>query len=164
LEVLAERGARIDSRCIAYGLAKVDWPGRLQVLRHEPLLIADGAHNAYSAKKLGEALGEYFDFERLILIVGASGDKDIPGMVAEFASFCDAVVVTCSKHPRAVSVSRLEAEFSSCGVKHQAARDVPSAIELALSIASPGDLICATGSLFVVSEAIEYAAGASFVG
>jgi dihydrofolate synthase/folylpolyglutamate synthase len=161
LEVLVEKGLRITPDNIADGLARVDWPGRLQVLRHDPLLVVDGAHNAYSAKKLGIALREYFSFDRLILVVGASGDKDISGMVREFASFAGTVIVTRSYHPRAVEASRLGIEFSSCGVAPHMEHDVPSAIELALKLAGPRDLVCVTGSIFVMSEAMEYAAAST---
>ena len=46
----------------------MQWPGRLQVLRREPLMIIDGAHNAYSMKLLGEALRKYFRFDRLLTV------------------------------------------------------------------------------------------------
>ena len=161
LEVLVDKGAGIPPDSISEGLARVEWPGRLQVLRREPLLVVDGAHNAYSARKLGQALRGYFGFDRLILVVGASGDKDIAGMVRELAYFADTVIVTRSYHPRAVEASRIGVEFSSCGVAPHVEHDVPSAIELALKLAGPRDLVCVTGSIFVVSEAMEYAAAST---
>lgn len=159
IEALLENGARIASQDVVNGLARVDWPGRLHILCREPLLVVDGAHNSYSAHKLGVALREYFIYDRLILIVGASGDKDISGMVKELAYFADEVIVTCSCHPRSVEVSRLEAEFSNYGSLLHRTDDVPSAIELVLRWANASDLICITGSIFVMAEAIEYIKG-----
>ena len=156
LEVMVDRGASIAVEDMATGLAKVHWPGRLQVLQHDPLFIVDGAHNAYSAMKLGESLKQYFIFDGAILIVGTSQDKNVAGIVAELSRFSNNVIVTRSQHPRAAETSLLEAEFSKWGTPPQVTEDTPAAVRLALNSAKPGDLICATGSLFVVSEAIEY--------
>ncbi|MFC2001168.1 bifunctional folylpolyglutamate synthase/dihydrofolate synthase [Chloroflexota bacterium] len=155
-EVLAEMGARVSPESITAGLAQVRWPGRLQILRREPWVIVDGAHNAYSARRLAEALKQYFDFDRLILIFGASSDKDIAGVVAELASVTGEIIVTGSRHPRAVKPAVLVDEFSRRGVIPQVAEDVASAVELALAQAKPADLICATGSIFVIAEVVEY--------
>jgi dihydrofolate synthase/folylpolyglutamate synthase len=158
LEVLTESGAKITPEHISEGIAKVEWPGRLQILRREPLLVVDAAHNAYSAKKLGCALKEYFNYEQAILIVGTSGDKDIGEMAKEIASYAGTVIVSQAAHPRAVDASELGDEFSRYGITPLIVNDVPSAIERGLKIAGPKDLICVTGSVFVMAEAIEYAA------
>jgi len=155
-EVLAELGTKISPRSIITGLRQLEWPGRLQVLQQEPWVVVDGAHNADSARRLAEALERYFDFDQLILIFGASADKNIAGMVAELASLPSAVIVTRSQHPRAVEPARLAGEFSKWGITTVAAKNVDSALELALEQATPGDLICATGSLFIVAEVMKY--------
>ncbi|MCH8864432.1 MAG: bifunctional folylpolyglutamate synthase/dihydrofolate synthase [Chloroflexi bacterium] len=156
VEVLKEHGARISPESIARGLAQVHWPGRLQVMRREPWLVVDGAHNADSARRLVAALRQYFVFQRLTLIFGASSDKNIAGMVAELASFPNRVIVTSSRHPRAVSPDSLSGEFTRQGMSAEVTENVSAAIEIALAGAAPGDLICVTGSLFIVAEAMEY--------
>ena len=147
---------KVTQAVCAAGLAQVHWPGRLQILQREPLLVVDSAHNADSAKRLMQALQQYFDFERLILIVGTSHDKDVAGTVRELASFRSAVIVARSRHPRAVETSHLAAEFSKWGITPKVAENVASAVDSALSEAKPRDLICATGSLFVIAEVMEY--------
>jgi dihydrofolate synthase/folylpolyglutamate synthase len=92
----------------------------------------------------------------MVLIFGVSSDKDVAGIVAELASLPSAVIVTGSRHPRAVEPNRLVAEFSKWGITPEVAENVASAVALALARATPRDLICATGSLFVVGEVIEY--------
>jgi dihydrofolate synthase/folylpolyglutamate synthase len=159
LEVLADHGAKISPESMAKGLSQVHWPGRLQILQYNPLFVVDGAHNADSARRLREALKQYFDFDNALLIVGTSQEKDIAGIVAELSLLPSMVIVTRSHHPRAVATSELVAEFLKWGVKPQAAENVPSAVELALAEAKPRDLICATGSLFIVAEVIEYIEG-----
>jgi dihydrofolate synthase/folylpolyglutamate synthase len=156
LEVLIRKGFNISRDSIISGLAQVSWPGRLQVLRRRPLLVADGTHNPDAARKLKQSLAEYFSFKQAILVTGASWDKDITGVVSELVSFFDQVIVTQSHHPRAMRPDQLAAVFSGCGVEARSAETVPEALSLAMSMAGNQDLICVTGSLFVVAEAIEW--------
>jgi dihydrofolate synthase/folylpolyglutamate synthase len=157
LEVVAEKGFGIPVKSIAQGLAKIEWPGRFQVLRRNPPLVVDGAHNIDAARSLKKALKEYFDFEKAILVMGASGDKNIKGVIAELAPLFDRVIVTRSRHPRAMAPAPLAAEFARHGIKARIAEDVPSALSQALALAGEKDLVCLAGSLFIVGEAIEAA-------
>ena len=93
---------------------------------------------------------------KAILVVGTSRDKDIAGMVDGLLPLSTNVIVTRSRNPRAADVSALAAEFSRRGVKAKEAETVGSAVETALRGAGRLDLVCVTGSLFVVAEAIEY--------
>ncbi len=144
---------------IARGLAQVQWPGRLEILRHEPLFLADGAHNADSANRLRETIEKYLHFDRLILILGASSDKDIAGIVGALAPLSSQAIVTRSRHPRALAPNLLLEELEKQGVKGELVESVSSAVERAMEMAGPRDLICATGSLFVAAEAREYVKG-----
>ena len=151
----------IPTRGIVSGLAQVQWPGRLEVLTEEPLLIVDGAHNIDSARRLREALEQLFHFRRAILIMGTSCDKDIAGIIAELMPLFDAVIVTRSRHPRASDPHSLAEEFARYEAKVLVAEKVEEAISKALEMAKKEDLICATGSLFLVAEVREWAKGLS---
>ena len=155
LEALGEKGLSIPPQSIATGLKQVKWEGRLQVLRTEPLFIIDGAHNTHSAQRLTDAIREYFAFERAIFIVGTSRDKDSAGIVEVLASFADAIIVTQSCHPRATPPASLVNAFQAYATSPHSTDNTKDAIELALAMASPRDLICATGSLFIVAEMLE---------
>jgi len=158
LEVLADKGFDIAKESVAKGLARVNWPGRFQVLRRRPLLIVDGSHNVGAARSLKQSIGQYLDYERAILVMGTSQDKDIASLVAELAPLFDQVIVTRSRHPRALAPAPLAAEFARQGLKARIAEDVPSALSQALALAGDKDLVCVAGSLFVVGEAMEAAA------
>ncbi len=151
----------INSNHIESGLANVRWPGRLEILRKEPLLIADGAHNGDSAKRLVVSLKQHFEFDHSVLIIGTSADKNSSAIVAEFAPFFDQVITTMSQHPRANDSRGLAAEFATYGVEVQSTDNVGQAVAEALAKAGKQDLICATGSLFLVAEVIEEAKGFS---
>jgi dihydrofolate synthase/folylpolyglutamate synthase len=156
VETLAEHGVVVDAESIASGLMQVRWLGRLQVLRQKPWFIVDCAHNAYSVKKLAEALKQHFDFDEAVIIVGVSSDKDVAGIASELKPLAATVIVTSSRHPRALEPATLAAEFSRQGIDTELAGDVSSAVDMALARAKAGDLICAAGSIFVVAEVMEY--------
>ena len=154
-EVLVEKGAKIPVKSIVVGLEGVSCPGRLQVLRRYPWLVVDEAHNAYSMQQLGEALKEYFKSERLTLILGCGGDKEVDGMVAEAAKISDDVILVASRHPKAVSPDVLREKFTGHGVTARAAESVAAGVKKALAGAGKNDLICAAGSIFVIAEVVE---------
>lgn len=164
LEVLADKGFNVSREDIATGLKRVSWPGRLQILSRHPLLVVDGAHNIGAARQLAQSIQQYFNFERAILVIGTSYDKDVAGIVSELFPLFDKVIVTRSRHPRAMAPAPLATEFARHGVKAQIAEDVPSALSRALALAGEKDLVCVAGSLFVVGEAMEQAARLSLTG
>jgi dihydrofolate synthase/folylpolyglutamate synthase len=159
LELLTDMGAKVQPEDIADGLAKVHWPGRLQVLGKEPWFIVDGAHNAYSVQRLGEALERYFTFEKLTLILGFGGDKDVAGMTAEAVKITSDIILVASRHPKAVKPEVLMAEFKKHGITPRLVESVNDAIKLALDKAGHNDLICAAGSIFVIAEVMEMMGG-----
>ncbi len=154
-ELLPGLGVHISEEAIAQGLRQVRWPGRLEVLSRAPFLVVDGAHNADSAHKLAVALRKYFQYERLILIFGASLDKDIDGMLRELLPLADRVIVTQAQHPRATEVQSLREALLAQGCRPLSSHNVTEALDGALRLAQEQDLICATGSLFVVAEVRE---------
>ncbi len=149
----------VGSEAIRQGLHKVDWPGRMQILSERPLLIADGAHNGDSAAKLVRSIKEYFTCEKSILILGTSADKNSAAIIAELAPFFDMVITTTSEHPRATDAKKLASQFRGVGTEAVITETVSQALEEARNRASSQDLICATGSLFLVAEVIEKVKG-----
>ncbi len=156
VELLQEKGAKITSGSIADGIWRVDWPGRLQALHKKPWVIVDGAHNAYSMRRLREALREYFTFDKMKLILGFGADKDIPGMAAEATKMTNDIILVASKHPRAVKAEDLVAEFQKYNVTPRVADSVKGAMALAMKEVQPNDLVCAAGSIFVIAEVMEW--------
>lgn len=157
LEVLIEKGADLPLQSIVQGMKEVEWEGRLQILNRRPLVIADGAHNVDSAQKLSQALQQYFTYEKAVLVIGLSSDKDLAGIVTALAPVFQKVVVTKSMHPRAMATQPIAAEFLKHGIAAAQTDDISAAMPLALSLAGKNDLVCVTGSLFVAAGAIEQA-------
>ncbi len=156
LEALICLGAKISARNIAQGFSQVSWPGRLQILNHEPMVIVDGAHNAYSMGKLVEFIKNHFTCNRCFVIFGSSCDKDIPGMARELRPLTDNIIVTSSSHPRAASISILVEDFAKQGIKVDVTENISTALSKTLAATQKTGLILVTGSLFVVAEAIDF--------
>jgi len=159
LEVLGSAGFAISTADIARGLARVKWPGRFQILQEYPTVLVDGAHNVASIKRLVDNIKGYFAHKRIFLVFGTSCDKDIPGIINELVPLSPQVIVTRAAHSRAAPLSTLVAEFSKQGIELETTETVTEAISRALSLADRTDLICVTGSLFVVAEALDYLSG-----
>jgi dihydrofolate synthase/folylpolyglutamate synthase len=156
LEILASEGFAISAADIAQGLARVKWTGRFQILQEHPIVLVDGAHNVASMKGLVNNIKAYFAHKRIFLIFGTSCDKDIPGIVNELVPLSPRVIVTRTTHSRAATPSTLAAEFRKRGIEPETRETVSEAISRALSLADKTDIICVTGSLFVVAEALDY--------
>ena len=159
LQVMGQQGLTISNDALDKGFRAVKWPGRLEVLGHAPLLVADGAHNPHSADRLLEALKEYFQFRRLIGVVGVLADKGLEGIAQELAPGLSVAVATRSRHPRSASPATVAAAFRRVGVEAQEVGTTANALEYALGLAGEDDLVVVTGSLFVVAEAREAVLG-----
>jgi dihydrofolate synthase/folylpolyglutamate synthase len=156
LEILASEGFAISAANIAQGLARLKWPGRFHILQEHPTVLVDGAHNVASMKGLVNNIKAYFSYKRIFLVFGTSCDKDIPGIVNELVPLSPQVIVTRTAHSRAAPLSILAAEFSKRGIEPKTGETVSEALSRALSQADRTDIICVTGSLFVVAEALGY--------
>lgn len=143
----------ISNEVLQEGLARARWPGRLEIVRSEPLTIVDGAHNANSAAALRDAVRELFPERRVFYVLGTSIDKDIAGIVRELAAATAGFVVTTSTHARSAPVERLEAECQLHGVPVRSVPSLGEALAAATAQARQDDLICVTGSLFLVADA-----------
>jgi dihydrofolate synthase/folylpolyglutamate synthase len=156
IEELASSGANISIQNVSDGLSQVSWPGRLQILSCEPLVIVDGAHNAYSMRKLVENVKRCFNYQNCLVIFGTSCDKDVSGMAKELKNLSHRLVITSSSHPRAASVSSLAQTFNRLGIESLITGTVRESLAKTMASVKKNDLILVTGSLFVVGEAIAY--------
>ena len=147
------RAASVSAAQVERGLKDVEWPGRLETLSTKPLIVVDGAHNPYSMQKLAQALPSVFRFDRLILLIGISSDKDIPEMLKVICPITDELVITQFNHPRSASVQTVAELVPQDAPSLHVTANVREAIGLAVDLAQQNDLICVTGSLYLVGEA-----------
>lgn len=154
-ENLIDTGAVISAEAVRNGLAFSTWPGRLEILRRKPLTIIDGAHNFEGARSLHCALDEYFQGKSMVLVIGMLGDKEREKVVGELAPLARAVVVTRPNSPRAGNWRELAGEARRYAPEVYCHESVEDALNKAEALAGPDDLVCITGSLYMVAEARE---------
>lgn len=156
IELLLDgNGQHIPMAAILEGLQTVRWPARLEVLRSRPTVILDGAHNHAGAIVLKQALMEYFPQQKFIFVLGMLADKERAKVVAELAPLAKQVTVTRSNNPRAGDWAAL-ADYMRKYLKDvYLVQDVGQAVQQAISRATEEDVICVTGSLYMVAEARE---------
>lgn len=155
LDVLRQRGFRIPNEAVHKGLRDVYWPGRMEILSREPLLVVDCAHNPYSAQVLRKALEEWFPGQRWVLTFGASADKDIAGMLKALLPISEYVIVTRSDHPRAAAPIELADIVVSVGGGAEVTVNMRKALRRGLTMMDPGSGLLVTGSVFLVADARE---------
>jgi dihydrofolate synthase / folylpolyglutamate synthase len=143
--VAVARQLGIGDEAVTRGLEAVRWAGRLEILRDQPLVVVDGAHNVDSMEKLAAAIRVHFDYDRLRLIVGFSADKDIRGMAAVVNEIADEVVLTRSRHPRSADPEGIIGFFPTA--------HIASTLDEALAGQGPRELVVIAGSLYLAGEA-----------
>lgn len=159
---LQRQGWTIDDSAIHRGLSEVRLPARIEVLRHRPTVIVDAAHNVASANALVEAIQTTTIATRRTLILAATREKDIHGILRKLLPHFDRVIVTqYLNNPRAIPAEELAENVEA--VRHQLGntcravafdiRQTPTDAWMDANAATgPDDLICAAGSFFIASE------------
>jgi dihydrofolate synthase/folylpolyglutamate synthase len=155
LQVARAKGLAISETAIRSGFEQVIWPARFEILQRNPPVIIDSAHNRDSALKLRLALDDYFPGIPVILLFGASEDKDIAGMFAELMPRIHQMVATKSTHPRAIDPEKLVEMAHQFGRPARAVPEIEQALEVAIELAQSEALILATGSIFVAAAVRE---------
>lgn len=166
LQAAQQKEIPVTDAAIQRGMSEMRWPGRLEKVGENPLIVLDGAHNPYSIERLVEALTTLGGYEALTVIFGCMADKQVSDMLAALLPTCQRIIFTHAENSRAASADDLlmaAQELVNDGIQHgdswasvvhlEAAADLRSAIELSRQGMKPADGLCITGSLAVVGEA-----------
>jgi dihydrofolate synthase/folylpolyglutamate synthase len=151
LQIFRKSALPLSDEAICEGFSQVYWPGRFEVLRRDPPVVVDSAHNRDSAMKLRHTLDDYFPGQPVILVFGASEDKDLYGMFAELMPRIQQVIATKSFHPRAMDPELIVEMAHQFGKTARIIPDVADALEEALRITDKETLVLAAGSLFIAA-------------
>ncbi len=148
-------GTVVDDQAIIQGLATTELAGRMEMLCNEPRIIVDGAHNAVSTKALIKAIGTHISYDSLVVIFGCGSDKDLKGMLKALSLGADKIIFTRAKgNPKAVQPDELQHQMQIIsGKMTQVADNLSDALDLAKRAVHREDLICLTGSFYLVGEA-----------
>ena len=140
------------------GLENAFIPGRMETVMKAPLIVIDGAQNCDSARSLKRSVEQIYKYDRLILLLGMSNDKDVKGICDELSGFADEIILTRAGVSRAQDPHIIRGYLKGKSV--QITSDTKEALGLAFKMAGKRDLILATGSFYVISEIRELIKGA----
>lgn len=159
--VLRARGFDAPEPRVIEGLLDTRLPGRMEIAWNEPRILLDGAHNAASLKALMRSVGVHAPYDSLVVVFGCGEDKNVDELLRCVSSGADKLIFTRTKgNPRAVDPMDLAHRFGEVsGKMTQVAANLPDALNLAARAVSRGDLICVTGSFYLVGEAKKYLSG-----
>jgi dihydrofolate synthase/folylpolyglutamate synthase len=154
LDKLKAKGYEIDSDKATRGLDAVKLIGRMEMICRDPRIMIDAAHNAASIKVLIHAIGQNIPYDSMVVIFGCNTDKDVAGMLRELQYGADKVIFTRSHSPKAMLPQDLADMYTEISQKMcQTASTLTEALQLARSAVTQGDLICITGSFYLIGEA-----------
>jgi dihydrofolate synthase/folylpolyglutamate synthase len=157
MDRLKGRGFAINDAQAMLGLAKTSLPGRMEMLSSSPRVIADGAHNAASLDAMMRAIGQHVPYDSMVVIFGCCADKDVPGMLERITSGADKVIFTKVDSVRTANPEELAARYVELyGKMAQVAPTLKEAMEIAVRAVTKEDLICITGSFYLVGEAKKF--------
>jgi len=154
LDKLKSSGYNIDTEKATLGLDSVSLSGRMEMICDDPRIMIDAAHNAASIQALMHAIGQNIPYDSMVVIFGCNTDKDVEGMLRELQYGADKVIFTRSNSAKAMSPEDLAEMYTEiCGKMCQAAVSLGEALRLAKSAVGKEDLICITGSFYLIGQA-----------
>jgi dihydrofolate synthase/folylpolyglutamate synthase len=147
----------LDETVVAEAFASTFVAGRLESIKlnggETRTVVLDVAHNPDGASALVTSLAEAFAFERVVFVVGILADKDYRGMLAELARLECSLFFTEAKTVRSVPADELRVAADELALPSEVIDDVAKATDAAIDSAGRGELVCITGSHYVVGEA-----------
>ena len=161
IECLLQQGYDIPKTSIYDGFKQARWPGRMQIIREASIapsmVLLDGAHSPVSMKALCGAIQESFRYEHLIFIVSLMRDKDLTAIGEIISQTADSVIATqvSADNPRVMPAETIRDAWQDMYKKVTVCPTPEQAIATALAAASPATLVCITGSLYLVGEALK---------
>lgn len=156
IELLGAKGFDVDDGAVTRGLRNVKWEGRMEILCNSPMLVVDGAHNPAGASVLCRALREDFSYKKLIILFGVLGDKDYVSMLKRLAPFVGRLILTKPDEKRALHPEEILPVAKRYINDVEVVADSGQALSRAFGLAVEDDLICVTGSLYLVGEIKKY--------
>lgn len=156
---LKDKGYKISRKALSDGLSCTNWHGRFEILNKQPLVIADGGHNAQCAQALTESLDKE-GIEKAIFIIGIMADKDYLTVFKTLTPYTAYLIATEPDNPRRLSAERITECFSSGNIGRAIVKNPEEAVKYALSIDKEkyNDKlpVIITGSLYMMGDILKY--------
>jgi len=153
-------GFNFDETALYVSLGNSSTNGRMELVWDKPKILVDGAHNPASLQSLIRCIGAHVPYDSMVCVFGCCVDKDVSGMLKQLSLGADKIIFTKSQgNPRAAEPLFLQRKFEEIsGKMTQTANSLGEALEIAARATSRDDLICVTGSFYLVGDAKKHLA------
>lgn len=146
----------LDEKLVRDGLSIAKWPGRLEHVMENPLVILDGAHNLQAARVLGKHLSSTLSHRKLTLVLGILDDKPYEKMLKSLVPCAGDIIITKAKIDRSLDPLLLKKAVQKITKAPVIIiEDVKEAVAHAIKFSDKEDAVCIAGSLYVAGEAKE---------
>lgn len=152
IDVLKEKGWKIDETHLRDGLKNARWPGRFELIGREPDFIIDGGHNPQCIEALAKNVQTYLEKRRIIALTGVLADKDYAKMYQPILSYIETFVCITPNSERKLEGEDLARYLNTTGVNAIACSTVYEGIKRAEDLAGEDGVVLFFGSLYLIGE------------
>ncbi len=149
-DTLIKKGWNISEDHIRQGIATVSWPGRFDIMRHDPLFIIDGGHNAQCIEALVKNIQDYLAEKRIIVLTGVLADKDYVEMYKPVMSLVEQFVCITPPNPRKLDSTLLAQYLTQAGTVAIPCASIEEGVSVAIEKAGKDGVVLCFGSLYSI--------------
>jgi dihydrofolate synthase / folylpolyglutamate synthase len=149
-EELRDYGFNITEEAIREAVSETVFPGRFEILGHDPEIIIDGAHTLEGMRLLKSTLRQFYPNRRILLLLGILADKDYFNLVNVIAPVAAEVVCVSPQGYRSLEPDQLAEVVQKCGVAVSSAPSIEDGFQILRNKATAEDVILAAGSLYMI--------------
>lgn len=151
-DTLIRKGWNITENHIREGIATVSWPGRFDIMRHDPLFIIDGGHNSQCIEALVKNMNDYLASKRIIVLTGVLADKDYVDMYKPVMALVEEFVCITPPSPRKLDAPLLAQYLTQAGVKATPYDSIKEGVAAAIKKAGADGVVLCFGSLYSIGS------------
>ena len=151
-DTLIEKGWKISEENIRDGLRHTRWPGRFDIMRHDPLFIIDGGHNPQCIEALVKNIRDYLVGKKLIVLTGVLADKDYADMYKPVMAYAEEFVCITPPSPRKLEAEALAEHLRQAGARAAACASIPDCVRTAIEKAGKDGVVLSFGSLYSIGD------------
>lgn len=159
-DTLIEKGWNLTEENIRDGLRDTRWPGRFDIMQHDPLFIIDGGHNPQCIEALVKNIRDYLEGKNLIILTGVLADKDYADMYKPVMPYARKFVCITPPSPRKLEAVDLAAHLRAAGADAMACESIDDGVRTAMELAGKDGVVLSFGSLYsigAIRDALEEA-------
>lgn len=152
ISLLRKNGVKLEDEAIRRGIENTRWAGRLELMKKNPTIIIDGAHNEEGAQALGRAIDEYMGDKNIKLVLGMLSDKDVDKVTSILVPRVKRVIATVPDSDRALSADELKAKILKFEKEVISIPNISDAVDYSIKESNKDDVIIFAGSLYMIGE------------